>query len=70
MIFCFCENSILKTHFAGPGVADPETNTMKYLEKVATDTARLLGSGSMSVPKVKHSATESMQAFFFIKINF
>ena len=47
----------------GPGVVDPETGTIKYLEKVAIDTARALGNGSMALPEVKPTTTDKLINF-------
>ncbi|CAK8698046.1 trifunctional enzyme subunit alpha, mitochondrial-like [Clavelina lepadiformis] len=59
----------------GPGVMDPETATMKYLEQVAIETARGLANGSIAKPTVKfsmmdriiHSAlgVEAVRNYFF-----
>ena len=43
----------------GPGVEDPETGTMKYLEKVAVDTARALANETLTVPPIQSSWTNS-----------
>ncbi|GFN81355.1 fatty acid oxidation complex subunit alpha [Plakobranchus ocellatus] len=41
----------------GPGVADPETNTLEYLEAVAIDTARDLAAGKVRrTPRKKNLA--------------
>ncbi|XP_077976618.1 trifunctional enzyme subunit alpha, mitochondrial-like [Styela clava] len=44
----------------GPGLQDPETLTMQYLEKVAVDVARGLADGSVSIPARKLSFQDRM----------
>lgn len=54
----------------GPGVADPETNTLKYLEKVAIQTAQNLASGSLKTDKKRtmmHSALDFAVSVQFIR---
>lgn len=37
----------------GPGLADPETNTRRYLEQVAVEIAKQLASGKLKVDRKK-----------------
>lgn len=41
----------------GPGLKDPATRNVEYLEEVAVDTARKLAAGQMSVPSRVHKST-------------
>lgn len=57
---------MLYIFFSGPGLQDPETATMQYLENVAIDVARGLSAGTVKVPERKHSFQESNLMFMLI----
>lgn len=42
----------------GPGLQDPETATMQYLENIAIDVARGLSAGTVKIPERKHAFQE------------
>ncbi|XP_070498952.1 trifunctional enzyme subunit alpha, mitochondrial [Chironomus tepperi] len=55
----------------GPGINDPTTNTMNYLERVAINVAKDLASGKLKVNREKtglvHKVTEYAMSLEFVK---